>query len=96
MIEYRSGARSIQYKTIAPPEKKRRTERGDLLDYFLSVLNPGRIKEGFKPVDHGFLNWKLKGVPTRDLYALQSKMEDSRRLGFNPSKTFWFELKAKV
>lgn len=81
-------------QSVRPPTNTRRTERGDLLDYFLSILNPARKKDGFPPLNHGFLQYKLHGIPTRDLYALKSKMEDARRRDFNPAIVFWMETKA--
>lgn len=75
-----------------PPQKKRHTERGDLLDYFLLTLNPQRKKDGFPILSHSRLSYLLTKIPTKDLYALKSKMEDARSRGNSPSKRFWFEL----
>lgn len=80
--------------------KKHATERGDLLDYFLGVLNPDRKKKGYAPLTHGFISHKLVGIPTVDLYALKSKMEDAaRRAARNhrsvpPGAVFWSEIRA--
>lgn len=80
-------------QVMRPPAKSRRTERGDLEDYFLSILNPARQKDGYPLFKHGFMQRKLERIPTGDLYALKSKMEDARRRNFNPAVVFWVELR---
>jgi len=79
----------------APVAKKasRANERGELFDYFLSVLNPVRKAEGFPPLNHPRLGKKLEGIPTKDLYALKSSMNDIQRRGGNASKYFWWAIK---
>lgn len=73
------------------PKKKRVTERGELLDYFLSVLNPSRKKAGYKPLSHGRVSHMLTGIPTKDLYYMKSTMEDSRRrTGNSEGACKWF------
>jgi hypothetical protein len=74
-------------------KKTKRTERGDLFDFFLSVLNPSRTKTGYKPMNHKRLAFLLQGIPTKDLYALQSKMTHAERRGFPASVVFWKEIK---
>jgi hypothetical protein len=38
---------------------------------------------------------KLEGIPTKDLYALKSSMNDIQRRGGNASKYFWWAIKPK-
>ena len=86
---------------LPEPTKDHRTERGDLLDYFLSVLNPDRQKKGMSQLTHAFLNTKLQGIPTPDLYVLQKKMQDAARKharnhrSIPASAIFWVETRAK-
>lgn len=74
-------------------EKKRSSERGQLLDSFLSRLNVSRLEGGFKPLTHGRLSYMLAGIPTSDLYALQSKCDDAERRNYPWSAIFWKEIK---
>lgn len=81
---------------IPKQAKKRRTERGDLFDYFMMVLNPDRIKSGFPPISHQRLGFLFAKVPTADLYALRSRIEDAKRRGtVEPWKVFWHEVRPK-
>lgn len=78
-----------------PPKKATRTERGDLVDYFLVNLLPEWDKAKYGQLRPGYLRYKLTGVPTKDLYALKSKCEDSKRRGYSFAKTFFYEIKAE-
>ena len=74
------------------------TERGELFDFFLSVLNHDRKKNGYKPYDHARLGYMLTKIPTADLYALKSKMEDAQRRGSRfstPGVVFHKEISAR-
>ena len=77
------------------PDKRRRTERSDLLDTFLSRLNPGRKAKGYEPLTYGRLAYLLAGIKTADLYYLLSICNDAERRGYNWSAIFWSELKPK-
>jgi hypothetical protein len=86
----------IQQHLFAPPParvNKHANERGELFDYFLSMLNPDRKKAGYPPLDHPRIGKLLQGVPTKDLYALKSSMADIGRRGGNPCKYFWWSIK---
>lgn len=76
------------------PKKTRRTERGDIYDVLLSMLNIDR-RGKYKPLTHGRLGFLLQGIPTRDLYALVSKMRDGERRGVAPGMVFWTEIRPK-
>lgn len=60
-----------------PKVKKHASERGDLLDYFLSQLNPRRVAAGYPPYDHARLGKMLAGRDTQFLYYLQRVCDDS-------------------
>lgn len=79
-----------------PVERKRVTQRGELLQYFVDEINKGRKGTEYKPVGLKYVAWKVTGIPTGDLYALVSKMKDGARRGVPPSAIFYSELKAKV
>ncbi len=75
------------------PKKTRTTERGELLETFLSRLNPGRKAKGYPLLTAGRLAFLLTGIPTKDLYALLSKMNDAERRNVPASAVFWLEVK---
>ena len=52
------------------PDKRRRSERSDLLETFLLRLNPGRKAKGYDPLTYGRLAYLLAGIKTADLYYL--------------------------
>jgi hypothetical protein len=77
------------------PDKRRRSERSDLLETFLSRLNPGRKAKGYDPLTYGRLAYLLTGIKTADLYYLLSVCTDAERRGYPFSAIFWKELKPK-
>ena len=85
---------------LPPVQKDRSTERGELLKFFMSVLNPDRKKKGMSEISISRMGYILAKIPTKDLWALKSKVEDaSRRQGRNhrsvaPGAVFWSEIRA--
>jgi hypothetical protein len=77
------------------PRKRRRSERGDLIETFLLRLNPGRKAKGYPPLTYGRLAYLLTGIKTPDLYYLMSVCNDAERRGYPFSAIFWRELKPK-
>lgn len=75
-------------KKIMSPSKTRNTERGDLMDYFLKMLNPRRMAAGYPPLDFPRLGMLLKGRDTQFLYMLKRLCDDSN----NWSATFYYTL----
>lgn len=61
-----------------PVIKSRRTERGDLLTYFMRKMNPGRSLNGFK--EHSIATWGyfLSRYTTSDLYFLKERCEKAK------------------
>ena len=66
----------------------RKTERGELMQYFLGKLNNSRKDDELSPLTMGRMGRILQGIPTRDLYYLKSVCDDSA----NFSKKFWWEV----
>ena len=86
-------AATLFVKYQKAPDKRRRTERGDLIDTFLLRLNPGRKAKGYQPLTIKRLAYTLTGIPTKDLYALLSNCNDAERRGYPWSAIFWKELR---
>lgn len=72
----------------APKGKKRLTERGELMRFFLRHLNHARTKDGLAPMTMAHLGVVLEQIPNADLYYLKSVCSQAK----NFSKTFWWEL----
>jgi len=83
--------KSLEKKKAA--EKK--TERGELMRYFMEQLNVGRIKDGLPPLTMGRMGRLLVAIPTRDLYYLKSVCDDAANRGQSFSKKFWWEINPK-
>lgn len=74
--------------TTAPKGRKRLTERGELMRFFLRHLNHARSHDGLAPMTMAHLGTVLEKIPTNDLYYLQSVCSKAK----NFSKRFWWEL----
>lgn len=72
----------------SPTGKKRLTERGELMRFFLRHLNYSRKQDGLPPMTMGHLGTVLEQIPTPDLYYLKSVCSKAKNFG----KTFWWEL----
>ncbi|MDP2665050.1 MAG: hypothetical protein Q8P23_00135 [bacterium] len=72
----------------APKGKKRQTERGELMRFFLRHLNYSRKQDGLVPMTMAHLGTVLEKIPTQDLYYLKSVCSQAKSF----SKTFWWEL----
>ncbi|HZQ45101.1 MAG TPA: hypothetical protein VFA99_17755 [Acidobacteriaceae bacterium] len=79
-----------------PVKPRRVTERGELLEYFLERVNASRRGTKYRPVTIRYIAMKVTAVPTKDLYALKSKMEDGLRRGMSASMIFFSELKPQT
>ena len=77
--------------TAAPKGKKRLTERGEMMRFFLRHLNHARAQDGLAPMTMAHLGTVLEQIPTKDLYYLKSVCSQAK----NFSKTFWWELDPK-
>ncbi|HVY73012.1 MAG TPA: hypothetical protein VG984_03120 [Candidatus Paceibacterota bacterium] len=74
-----------------PAKKSRDTERGELMQYFLTRLNAARVRDGLKPMTMGRMAHVLVAIPTKDLYYLQSICNQAKDF----SKKFWWEINPK-
>jgi hypothetical protein len=72
----------------APKGKKRQTERGELMRFFLRHLNYSRKNDGLAPITMAHLGTILEQIPTQDLYYLKSVCRTAENFG----KKFWWEL----
>lgn len=80
---------------LARPEgltsKSRKTERGELMRFFVRHLNHARRQDGLPPITMSRMGYILEGIPTEDLYYLQSVCTKAK----NFSKKFWWEVDPK-
>lgn len=67
------------FKDYKPPKTKRRSERGDLLEYFSQKLE--------KPI--GYVAFRCKGMELVDLFYIKSACDDYQRRG-NPWAKGWY------
>lgn len=74
-----------------PVDTSRKTERGELMRYFQKQLNYARANDGLPKITMGHLGKILEGIPTKDLYYLQSVCSKAK----NFSKKFWWEIDPK-
>lgn len=72
-------------------EKSRKTERGELMQFFCRHLNHARSHDKFPPISMARMGAILEGIPTNDLYYLQSVCTKAK----NFSKRFWWEIDPK-
>ena len=72
----------------APKGRKRQTERGELMRFFLRHLNYSRKHDGLPPMTMAHLGTVLEKIPTQDLYYLKSVCRQAKSF----TKKFWWEL----
>ena len=84
--------KALREKAAAAPKgRKRQTERGELMRFFTRHLNLSRVPEGYQPITMARMGAILEGIPTADLYYLQSVCTKAK----NFSKKFWWEVDPK-
>ena len=66
----------------------RKTERGELMEYFCEKLNHTRVRDGLGKISMGRMGKILEKIPTKDLYYIQRVCNDAE----NFSKKFWYLL----
>lgn len=72
-------------------QRENKTERGELMKFFMERLNPGRVRDGYPPLSMGRMGRVLQAIPTKDLYYLKRVCEDAKDF----SKKFWWEINPK-
>ena len=75
----------------APVAKDKVTERGELMQYFLTKLNQARVRDGLAVMTMGRMARLLLAIPTKDLYYLKSICDSAQDF----SKKFWWEINPK-
>jgi hypothetical protein len=69
----------------------KKTERGELMEYFCRKLNATRVQDGLGPISMGRMGKLLEKIPTKDLYYLKRVCDDAGHF----SKKFWWEMNPK-
>ena len=77
-----------------PEPRTHATERGDLMDFFISHVNPSRLKIGLLPMTFARMGKELEGIPTKLLYTIKSSMDDGMRRGIPGGAAFWTALRS--
>ncbi len=70
---------------------KTKTERGELMRFFVTHLNAGRAKDKLPLITMSRMGLILQGIPTKDLYYLKSVCDKAKHF----SKKFWWEIDPK-
>jgi hypothetical protein len=82
----------ILKENAKPVDKKnRKTERGELMRFFLRHLNMARKVDGLPAITMSRMGFILEQIPTKDLYYLQSVCSKAPHF----SKKFWWEIDPK-
>ncbi len=69
----------------------KKTERGELMRFFVRHLNHTRKLDGLPEITMSRMGFILESIPTEDLYYLQSVCSKAK----NFSKRFWWEIDPK-
>ena len=69
-------------------DETRKTERGELMQYFCKHLNHAHTRDGLPPIAMGHMGKLLQKIPTKDLYYMKSVCDNAK----NFSKKFWYLL----
>jgi hypothetical protein len=76
-----------------PPKKNRRTERGDLNDYFFLELRREWDEKKYGKLRPSYIRFKLSHLKVPDLYYLKSVCEDTKRRGNSFAKCFFYQIR---
>lgn len=77
--------------STAPKGRGGKTERGELMRFFMRHLNHARAHDGLISLTMPRMGYILEKIPTGDLYYLQSVCIKSKDF----SKRFWWEIDPK-
>lgn len=78
-------------RALKEESAKRKTERGEMMRYFVAHINAARIRDNFPAISMARMGKILQGIPTKDLYYLKSVCDKAK----NFSKKFWWEVDPK-
>jgi len=73
--------------------RKYSSERGELLKWFKTKLDPSYKKFTGKELRYAFLNMKISHLTLEDLYYLKSTLKDVDSRGGDMAKAFWGSIK---
>jgi hypothetical protein len=80
-----------EIKSVLKRVKSRKTERGELMRFFVRHLNLARKQDGLPAITMGRMGKILEGIPTADLYYLQKVCSTAKNFG----KKFWWKVDPK-
>jgi len=63
------------------PTTKANSERAEMLEKFLTKMNPDRIASGYKPITPARIGVMLAHVPTSDLFPFFKECEQAKSFG---------------
>lgn len=78
-------------KEIAEKKRTTKTERGELMRFFVRQLNYSRANDNLPRLTMSRMGKILEGIPTKDLYYLKTVCSRAK----NFSKKFWWEVDPK-
>lgn len=70
--------RSRMEKYTENKDKRTVSERAMLIGQFVDKLNPARVQRGYKPLTAAHVGVLLQGIPTADLYYLDSSCKRAK------------------
>lgn len=73
------------------PIRSRRSERSDLVSYFLEKINASRVGTVYKPLTIEYMAVLLSAYSVSQLYQLRIKCDNAKTF----AKCFWYFAKAK-
>ena len=63
---------------LQKPTTKANSERGELIERFVTRLNASRVAGGYKALGAGYYASKMSHIATEDLYPFYKKLESAR------------------
>ena len=76
-----------------PKKPALKSERAELVKFFVDAINQQRIGTKYKPVTGRHIAIKLSHIPKNDLYYMISTMKDLG--GEKAVKWFWYSIRPK-
>lgn len=76
---------------IQKPTTKATSERGELIERFVTRLNSSRVAGGYKPLGAGFYASKMSHIPTDELHFFYKKLDQSNSF----CRLWWWHMAPK-